>query len=189
LDENAVVVLLDVDPGAGTGVGGDAEVPTDEWGSADTLLVELLPRLELSDPGLGFDLAFVAFGGEEVQEGAVDDRVGLRGLRDPWGEPDDLWWLGSTVSYDDGNVSVDGAPARDADRPGLTEGGMEVLISWEELAPLDGTSGLDIQAVALLVNEEGTWVSNQSLPSFPSSAGPGGDAVPVDSVVELRFRP
>ena len=85
------------------------------------------------------------------------------------------------------NLASDTVPARDAGSTGATSGGWEVWIPWSEFYP-DGipTTGLSIGVVAVMANIDGTYASNQALPSLDSADEPGTDAVALSSAVLLQ---
>ncbi len=181
-DANAVVVYVDLDFGAGTGVGAEFGL-SDPDGRADALLSRLVvaPTLE----GLGFDAAAVSVAGEPVRAGVLTSGGGLRLFRPPNGEADDLWWLDATLIIDDGN-RADGGPARDAGSVGATRGGLELRLPWTSLAP-EGLppEGAELGIFVALVDTFGTVASNQALPAWPSADAPDPTALPVGSVVTL----
>ena len=183
-DANAVVVYIDLDFGAGTGVGAEFGL-TDPDGRADALLSRLgvAPTLD----GLGFDAAAVSVAGEPVRAGVLSSGGGLRLFRPPHGAADDLWWLDSTLIIDDGN-RADGGPARDAGSVGATRGGLELRLPWTSLAP-EGLppEGAELGIFVALVDTFGTLASNQALPAWPTADAPDPAAMPVGSVVTLSI--
>ena len=188
LQSNAIVLLVDMDYGDGTGLGGDGDTYLpDEDGDIETLLSGL--DIETDIEGLGFDLALVSIGAREIGWDELHDESGLRGLREPWAYDGDLWWLPSVAVFDDGNIARDGDEALDAADPGETENGMEALVPWSSVFP-DGFPGvgMDIAVVALIVNDDGSWRSNQALPPLAADADdPGEDPVPISSVAVLTI--
>lgn len=182
--ENGVVVLVDVDYGAGTGFGGDVTDLLDATGRLDGAISALPVSAGLA--GLGFDVAVGSVGAEEVQVDSMIDDAGLRGLHGDFGAADDLWWLPAIVAHDDGNVALGGA-APDAAATGLTEGGMEILVPWDSLYPTGlPAAGLEIALVAVLVDSEGDWASNQALPPLASADEPGADGATLASVATVE---
>ena len=181
-DDNAVVVLIDLDFGAGTGVGADFAL-ADPDGRADALLSRLgvAPTVD----GLGFDAAAVCVAGEPVRAGVLSSGGGLRLFRPPHGSAEDLWWLDATLSIDDGN-RTDGGPARDAGAVGETDGGLEMRLPWTALAP-EGLPAIGAQLgiFVTLVDTFGTVASNQALPAWPTGVAPDPTALPVGAVVTL----
>ncbi len=183
--ENSTLLLLDVDYGAGTGWGADATTLEDVDGTIDTLLTSM-PYTSGID-GMGFDLVVCAIGAEELALGDLSEVSGLRGLHGAWGSAADFWWLLAQTSFDDGNVAERGA-ARDASSTGTTSGGWEVHVPWWSIYPSGiPASGMDVAVVAVLLNADGTLASNQALPSLPTGASPGGDAVLLESAVRLQL--
>lgn len=186
LDDNAVVILLDVDYGEGTGLGASGTALSDTDGAIESVLSNLELSVELD--GLGFDLAIASLGANEVAIEDFEDTSGLRGLRDPWANSDDdLWWLSAAVNVDDGNVSLNGEAAPDAADPGLTEHGLEAWVPWEVVWS-DGVAdtGLRLGVVVLLVDADGEYISNQALPPLADADEPGEDEVVVRSAVVLE---
>ncbi len=181
---NSVVVWLDLDYGAGTGIGVDTTL-TDVTGVLDRLLTTLSPTPTLD--GLGFDAAMGQLGASFVRSYIYDDLAGVRQFQAPRGLPEDLAWRLSTINFDDGNVA-DRTPALDGRAPGETEGGMEVFVPWSEL--WDGglpTSGASVALFVSLSNTDGSQMSNQALPAYATSAAPSPDAIPVSAVVGLTI--
>ncbi len=178
--ENAVVLLIDMDYGEGTGFGGDGSAMPDAAGQLEMMLSEI--GLEVGLSGLGFDLAIATIAATEIETRDLDDLAGLRGLREPWAYDGDLWWLPAIVNLDYGNVAIEGDEAVDAGATGLTENGLEAMLWWSSTYP-DGlpAEGLTIAVVAVLVNSDGTWASNQALPPLATADEPGEDAIPIVS--------
>ncbi len=177
-DQNAVVLLIDVDLGAGTGVADFAGALTDSGGRIDSILSSL--AVDGSGiAGFGADLAVVVWGGSEppVEERWAD--AGLRGLRPPYGSADDLGWYGVAVAFGEGTrAGVEGA----APREGL---GLELAIPWSTLYPAGRPGSTRIGLAALVVNDDGGFLSNQALPPFPpGSDNPGRRATPLPGIVE-----
>lgn len=186
LDDNAVVILLDVDYGEGTGLGASDTEIDDSDGAVESVLSTLEISVELD--GLGFDLAIASLGANEVAIEDFEDTSGLRGLAEPWvNDESDLWWLNAAVNVDDGNVAINGEAASDAAAPGLTEHGLEAWVPWEVLWS-DGVAdtGLRLGVVVLLVDADGDYTSNQALPPLTDAAEPGEDEVAIRSAVVLE---
>ena len=179
---NTVVVLFDVDFGAGTGLAGsDASLP-DTSGALEGVLSNL--TLTTSVPGLGFDFALVSQRARELALDELQDDSGLRGLREPWAYEGDLWWLPGGISYDDGNVSVGDTPAADQANTGSTEHGLEAFLPWSSVWPSGvPEEGQTIAVVAMLVYTDGSSASNQALP--PLDAEPSGASIHVQSVARV----
>jgi len=178
--DNTLVLLFDMDYGDGTGMGGDGTAMPDDDGVLEAVLDNLDLDVELD--GLGFDIAMLSLRAREVHIDELQDESGVRGLRDPWAYDGDLWWLHGIFNIDDGNIAMDGDAAPDAASTGTTEYGMEALLPWYEVWP-DGftTDSEQIAVVALLVNSDGTYASNQVLPPLDDDITPGYDAVPISS--------
>jgi alkaline phosphatase len=181
--ENAVLLLVDMDYGAGTGWGADGTTLEDTDGRVDTLITSMPYTSGL--PGLGFDLVFVGIGAEELGMGDLSEVAGLRGLHGAWGSAEDYWWLYGSSNFDDGNVA-NGAPALDAAPVGTTIGGWEVHLPWFTIFP-DGlpAEGMTVAVVAVLLNADGSVASNQALPPYPTGTQPGDTTVLLESVVRI----
>ena len=182
--ENASLILLDLDYGAGTGLGSADYVAADPDGALDKLITAL--DLSSNVDGLGFDVVAGTVGGQECIHEELEDLSGLRGINGDFGDPVDFYWLDSVSNFDDGNVSKTTEAARDAGSTGATEGGYEVWVPWSELYP-DGlpTEGVTIAIAALLTNGDGTYVSNQALPPYDVDDAPEDGPVVLDHAVTL----
>jgi len=170
---NTVVLLIDADHGAGTGSASMLGAVQDEEGYADGILGRL-KLTEPADPGYGADFAVVASGGLDVWLSAVNDLAGLRGL-DPL---DDLPWLPSVLNYGDGS--------RDYDSPPVPGRGLEIALPWESLYGATPTEAT-LAVVAVLVNDDGSYTSNQALPPFDLAEGAGEAPVALPGVAVIRF--
>ena len=188
---NAVVVLIDVDPGAGTGPAALRGSVTDGVGAADALLA----RSPLGAPavdGFGADLAVVIAGGVSPRLEELRADGGLRGLHDRFGRLDDLAWrpvasavheLARTSAFD---VPV-GAP--------LT--GLELQVPLAELYPERADAltpvppGAAIAVAVVLVNDDGGFLSNQALPPFPAETveNPGAAETALPGVARFILDP
>jgi hypothetical protein len=146
--ENAVVVLIDIDAGAGTGLASLNRALEDRDGVADAILSNLAidgPAVE----GFGADFALVVWGGFDPPREARWSQAGLRGLRPPFGQVDELGWHRAAVSFA-GEVRPSGEPLAPSSGRGL-----EVLIPWVALYPaLAGAvpPGARLGISAILVN-------------------------------------
>jgi alkaline phosphatase len=177
--ENAIVVLIDVDPGDGTGHAGLAGALSDRSGIADAILT----ASRLTAPpvtGFGADLAVVSFGGADPQIGELRTEGGLRGLRAPFGRVDDLGWWPASLNFGEGvRVRTESTPVPDE--------GFEVLVPWTSVFPELGgrvPSGSEVAIAVVLVNGDGGFTSNQALPPFaPGTANPGRTLTPLPGVV------
>ncbi|MFZ5478969.1 MAG: alkaline phosphatase, partial [Myxococcota bacterium] len=181
---DAVIAWIDLDWGAGTGVGADL-VLADADGRADTMLSTFVPSPALD--GLGFDAALIDVSTTDVRADELYDEAGLRLFHPPHGSEGDLWWMAAVVTFDDGNVAYGDADAPDAGPTGETAGGMEAWVPWASLAP-DGlpAEGTTIAVFVVMTDTTGDLVSNQALPPFADAAAPARDAIPVASVVLLE---
>ena len=179
---NTLVLLVDVDFGEGTGLGGADSMLPDFDGSLEAVLSNM--NVTTTVPGLGFDLAIVSVRAREIVLNELQDDGGMRGLRDPWAFAGDLWWLSAILSYDDGNVGVNDIAAADAAPTGTTLHGAEALLPWWSVWP-EGTppEGQTIAVVALIVYTDGSYPSNQALPPFDTEPTDAGIA--ISSVVRL----
>lgn len=178
-DANAVEVWIDVDPGAGTGMDALDGALRDRDGLADAVL----SRSNLGAPpalaigGFGADVALVAVGGADPHVEDLLDAGGLRGLREPFGYPDDLGWRRAALNF--GAVRVRGTAL--ASVPGQ---GLEAFVPWAELYPDGVPVGARLALAAVLVNSDGGHTSNQALPSFPpGTENPGRRGTPLPGVV------
>ena len=147
----ALVVLIDVDFGSGTGparltaLGAPQDDPVDE-------LIANLAIDGSAIPGLGFDAAAVSIGGLESKLGAaLGPRAGFRRIG-PGGKP--AAPSGQVViNYDDGVRELIAAPLS----------GAEIQIPWSRIG---GSPSSAIAVTALLTDETGAVVSNQGLPAI-----------------------
>ncbi len=179
---NTTLVMVDLDYGGGTGWGADATL-TDTLGPLDAVVTAT--GLDLAMSGLGFDAVAGSIGAEEVEGGMIVEYAGLRGLTGDIGAEYDFGWWDMSSNYDDGNVA-EGAPAADALGTGLTENGLEMLLPWDALFPSGiPAAGTEIGVVVLLVNDDGSYTSNQALPPLSSSSDPGDDPASIESAVVL----
>ncbi len=162
-DRNALVLLVDVDLGAGTGPAALRDVITDRG----TRVARIAGGLPLEAPavaGFGADWIGVAFGGFSPHHEAPYDEAGLGGLRPPFGRPDAIGWQTLWSAFGEGvRGRVAAMPA-----PGQ---GWEVFLPWDQLyggpAPADAVLG-----VAILLVDSGGGLSSQALPPFDPAAPP-----------------
>ena len=181
---NAVVVLVDVDFGAGTGPARLAGALTDTSGRADAILAAL--RLDApAVSGFGADLALVAWGTEDPMIEDNVEEAGLRGLRPPYGQPDDLGWYGAATNFGEGTR------ARPSPAPPLAPvvaRGWETQVPWQRLYPQGRPPGARLALAAVLVNDDGGYTSNQALPPFPAgTANPGRTVTRLPGVVVFEI--
>lgn len=182
---NTVLLLVDLDYGDSTGLGADVSDLTDSIGSLDIAISSF--QLTSAVEGFGADVVLGSVGGAFVGlQDFPSETVGLRGLHGDWGTSENLYWLGSILVHDDGNVARDGA-APDAGATGTTLGGMEAVLPWESVFP-DGlpADGTAIALAAVLVNTDGTWISNQVLPPLAEDQAPEDGALELSAVVALE---
>lgn len=175
---NAMVILVDVDYGSGTGVTAFPGSLSDNDGRVDSILSSLGVDAS-AHAGFGADFALVVWGGSDPHlEDLVED-AGLRGL----GQPDDLPWLGAATNFGEG-VRASGAPIAAVEAEGF-----ETLIPWQALYETAIPAGATIALAVVLVNDDGGYGSNQALPPFAagtpnpgrtSYALPGVAVVPID---------
>lgn len=182
---NALVVLVDTDLGAGTGPATLAGALSDEQGVLDGIL----SSLSVEDPGVdgwGVDFAIASFGGSDPRVEDRWDHAGLRGLHAPEGQPADLGWYGAATNFGEG-VRTHGGPA--APLPTAPGEGWEARIAWQDLYP-DLAGGIPVGATiglaAILVNGDGGYTSNQSLPAFPEGTdNPGRTRIPLPGIIRF----
>ncbi len=181
--KNAMVILIDEDFGAGTGVTRFTDGLADHTGVADSILSSL--HVDASAiPRFGADFALVDFGGEEPTILQSSSSAGLRGLHPPFGKSDDLGWLTVPIVFAEGV-----RPSGEALTPQASEG-FETLIPWDRLYPDLGGSvpqEATIAVAAFLVNDDGGYMSNQALPPFSiGTENPGRAEVSLPGVVVFR---
>jgi alkaline phosphatase len=183
--QNALVVLLDTDLGAGTGPSTLADAVADERGVVDGIV----SSLALADPGVagwGVDFALASFGGSDPRVEDHWDHAGLRGLHPPVGQPDDLWWYGVATNFGEGvRTRADPTPPVAA----VAGEGWEARVAWTDLYPdLAGAvpPGATLGIAAILVNTDGGYTSNQALPAFPAGTeNPGRTTTALPGVVRF----
>lgn len=169
---NAVLALLDVDPAAGTGPAQLAGAVTDTDGALDRVIAA--SRLTAPAAAFGIDYVVGARGGVEAQVESRSAEAGLRALGAPQGSPGDLAWLGAAINFGEG--------VRPRADPVASVGGegWEVHVPWVQLYPaLDGRVpyGARVNLAVVLVNDDGSFTSNQALPPFPAETANPGDAL------------
>jgi hypothetical protein len=183
-DHNAVLVWIDLDPGAGTGA--PLDPLTDAFGELDVAITQV--ELEVTAPGIGFDMVSGNLGATELRLGRREDASGLRGVGLPWGRPDNFFWLEAVHNFDDGNVALWEEPAPDAAAKGTTVHGVEMMLPWEELYP-DGlpAGGAELALAVILVNDDGSYTSNQAFPPYLTADTPGPNPAPIERVVWVEL--
>ena len=176
-DRNAVEVLIDVDPEAGTGLPGLAGRITDQTGVADRLLAQSKVTEGLSE--LDADVVLVSLGGADPHVEDFSDVSGIRGLRLPYGQPQALGWLRAAINFGD-------VRTRDLPRATVPGQGLEAFVPWSMLYPGGAVPfGGRIRLAAMLVDSTGAFTSNQFLPPLPAGAeAPGSRLTPLPGVVE-----
>lgn len=179
-NNNAVVVLLDHDPGQGTGTASLSNAFDDQNGALETILTNL-PLTAPDVSGFGADMAVLTVGGNFSQVFSnLKDMAGLRGTTEGYGAPNDLWWLTAGINFAD-SVRVSGNAGTT-----ITEHGVEIFVPWSSLYP-EEKAGIPINAsvsvAALMVNSDGTTLSNQALP--PYAEDPGSDETALPGVVHF----
>ena len=181
-ENNATILWVDRDYGFPTGLR-EASL-SDTIGTLDLAIGNV--RWTTSLPGLGVDLAIGNVGSRYARYPYLYDQAGVRGFVAREGVFDNLYWSTAVFNVDDGNLSQWDLPARDAAPFGTTEGGMEIGVPWTSLYA-DGlpARGADLALVVTLVNTDGTWISNQSLPSVTPAEGVGAGTLSLDSAVTL----
>ncbi|MDG1479238.1 MAG: alkaline phosphatase [Myxococcota bacterium] len=179
-DNNAVMVLIDHDPGQGTGTDSLSGAFSDNNGTLESILSNVAltaPPVE----GFGADMAVLTLGGKFSQlDAGLPELAGIRGTSTEYGAPDDLWWLSAAISFGD-DVRISGSSGS-----AITERGVEMFVPWESLYPGGKGSipvGAAVSLAAVLVNSTGTAISNQLLP--PHSEEPDGATVSLPGVVRF----
>jgi alkaline phosphatase len=179
-NEHAVLAWIDLDAGAGTGVGADMVIE-DHAGALDHAIASMVPGA--TPEGVGFDAVVGTLEMVDVRLGRLYDLGGARVFHPPSGEAANLWWMPSIVNADFSRVArmgpVEGVTTGTADGVGL-----ELRVPWESLAP-DGLppDGTTVAIAVTLSDAAGTWASNQALPSWPTSGSPEPGALQFESVV------
>lgn len=180
--EDVVLAWMDLDVGAGTGMGADLTV-LDVFGSVDTVVNVLQPTS--LPPGFGLDAVVGVFDATQLRLSSLSDRAGLRLLTPPSGQPDDLWWMPTVVNPSFARVAqsegVLGIPTGDTSGEGL-----ELFVPWTALFP-EGlpSAGTEIGVAVTLSSVDGTTVSNQALPPWPSASGPEAAPLPFEAFAVL----
>ncbi len=185
-DANAVVLLIDTDLGASTGPARLRGAVTDQTGRIDAILaassVDAPPVA-----GFGADFALVIWGGTDPHVEDLVADAGLRGLVAPIGDPTNLWWYGAAINYGE---SVRTRTTAAAPTPGE---GLELLVPWSTLYPAAQSgsvpAGATIGLAAILVNDDGGYTSNQSLPPFPATTttNPGRTPTPLPGIIHFQL--
>jgi hypothetical protein len=183
-DNNGVVVLIDTDFGNESGATSIEGSFTDDNGALDTLLSNL--RLDSAPAGFGAEFALASIGGADPHEEDRIDEAGLRGLVAPHGASHDFGWHGAAMNF--GEEVRGHGEAID-----LVQGeGLEAFIRWPALYPEIAGGGIPagarVAVTVLLVNSDGSYISNQALPAFDAgSENPGTASVRIPGVVSLAL--
>lgn len=186
VNNNTVLLLVDMDYGGGTGMGADTTL-SDTTGILDTTISTVSVEGGLS--GLGFDAVMGSMGGQEV----YDDNPGMdtAGLRAVTGDPTNFSWIPAVSNFDDGNLSnyapATGGAAADAGATGTTTGGHELKLAWSYLYP-NGipATGASFALAAVLVNSDGSDISNQVLPPQAVEDAVADGTLSIDAVVVVE---
>lgn len=171
-ERNALVLLVDVDYGAGTGIASLEGALTDTEGRVDSILSSLTVRAPTAN-GFGADAAIAIWGGTVLRDENLIGDAGWRGFANPA----NLAWEAISTNWGD-RVRTRTMKAAE---PGE---GWEVHVPWYVLYPGAGgnvPAGATIAVAAVLVNDDGGFLSNQALPPFaPGTMNPGrmGAALP-----------
>jgi alkaline phosphatase len=182
-DDDTLVLLVDVDYGAGTGWPRDTTL-ADTTGSLDAALTAM--HVTVDDAAFGAEALLGSQGSEEAWLGMPgSDFAGLRLVAGSLGDPLDFGWYESVLNFDDGNESLWDDPAPDALGTGLTVDGVEALLPWDSLLPGGLTSSTTVAVAAVLVNTDGTWISNQALPPYADGTEAGSGTATVIAEVAL----
>jgi alkaline phosphatase len=182
-DANSFVVLIDSDFGAGSGVTSGGQL-ADDGGLVDALLSNL--SFTVLDARLGFDAASVLIHGRYTRPTQMLEDSGVRVWQAPMGELEDFFWSSHASNIDSGNLSRFGIGAVDAGVTGETIGGVEVQIPWTSLfAKGLPAKGASLAFVVTLTNDDGTWISNQTLPATAATGAVGVDGLEISSFVTM----
>jgi alkaline phosphatase len=177
--ENAVVLLVDVDFGAGTGFSNVEGALSDFDGRLDGIITALNVR-DPSVTGFGVDAAVGVWGGTVLRDEDLIEDAGFRGFANGLGAADNFFWTAVSTNFGEG-VRSDVASAAVSDE------GWEVHVPWRALFPtLEGRvpAGATLAIAAVLVNDDGGFLSNQVLPPFPSGTeNPGRTGAALPGVV------
>jgi hypothetical protein len=172
-------VLIDADYGAATGQVRFAGSLTDQLGAVDAILSALPITAPAGDAGFGADVAVVSSGGRTITTAALSDDVGLRSLA----TPTDL--IAGTVAIEFGEAVISGGEPL----PVQAGEGMDVFIPWASLYPQGKTpvpAGATLAIAVVLASADGTTLSNQALPPYPTADSPGAQLTPLPGVVVFR---
>ncbi|MFC1654821.1 IPT/TIG domain-containing protein, partial [Myxococcota bacterium] len=138
---NAIVVYIDVDYGPGTGVA-NMNLLTDTSAGIDDAISS---KCNVTAGGFGAEFAVATQGMAGVEAADLVAEAGLRLLVSP-AAPDDFGWLASTV------------------KTSPTEHGVEAAITLETLLGGLPVEGARLAVFARLLNGDGQFLSNDTLP-------------------------
>lgn len=175
---SAVQVWIDADPSTGTGFASPSGNITDQTGVADAALAA--SRLAAPPVPFGADVALVSVGGADPMLEELRDDGGLRALRQPAGQPDNLGWLPAAINFG----AVRARPGES--RAPATGHGLEAFVPWAALYPEGAPpAGARLRLAVALVSATGELTSNQFLPPLPPASGsPGTSVVALPGVIE-----
>lgn len=180
-DRNAVVVLIDADLGAGTGLAGIEGALSDRDGRIDGIITALNVRAP-AVAGFGVDVAVGVWGGTPLRDEDLIGDAGFRGIVAPRGQTNDFFWTPVSTNFGEAvRTRVATSPA-----PGE---GWELHVPWRALYPtLEGRvpPGATVGVAVVLVNDDGGFLSNQALPPFaPGTTNPGRGGASLPGVVSF----
>jgi hypothetical protein len=105
----------------------------------------------------------------------------MRGLRPPYGEPDNLGWFGVSTNF---RPETKARPDPSPPVMPIPNAGWEVHVPWSTLYPSGVPAGATLAIAVVLVNDDGGYTSNQALPPFPAgTSNPGRMLTPLPGVV------
>ncbi len=172
---NALVVLVDVDYGAGSGLTSFAGSLNDNDGRVDSILSSL--GVDASAiAGFGADYALVIWGGQDPHLEDLIDDAGLRGFT----QPSNLPWFGAATNFGEGVRTSGNAATSTAGE------GFETVIPWSVLYDAGLPANATVAISVLLVNDDGGYASNQALPPFAADMiNPGRGSFPLPGVAVI----
>ena len=167
-DEDIYPVFPWLKDGTPSKIGIETSGRQELWGSLEEVL-EVVNHVEGTVPVL--NIAHIHSRGHGSMRTSED-----------YGAPDDLWWLTAGVNFAD-NVRVSGSAGST-----VTAHGVEMFVPWLSLYPEDkGAIPIDasVSIAAVLVNSDGTLLSNQALP--PHAEEPDADEAALPGVVHFTI--
>jgi alkaline phosphatase len=175
-DSGAIVVLLDVDPGQGTGLPGLDGAISDTSGVADLVLASA-PLGPFAQTGFGFDKAIVVRGGDDPSIEQLPDSSGFRSL----GVPSELIARGIATNF------YDGVRTRGTSLGANPGHGWEAYLPWEVLYGGPPPVGASVAVTVVLLDTSGTSLTDQALPAFPAGTeAPGTTTTPIPGVISFQ---